>query len=152
MVQDQLFWLMHEAHAAQRKAMVDAFGDEPRVTVTQFLLLACLDARPNLTGAKLALLCRLTKQGAHRGIVQLEEAGFIERDQAHMDDRALVHRVTSEGRSVLHHEWRKIQDLQAELTRNIDEEEQILFADLLRRYARGGEGFSRRLAIGPWPL
>ena len=112
-------------------------------TPIQFAALSCICANPGIDQAGLAgvIACdRVTTGGV---VDRLEQKGFVTRTVNNKDRRARLVRATSEGVRNLDAVAPVIMGLQTAILSGLDENERIVFVELLEKATRNGNQLSR---------
>jgi DNA-binding MarR family transcriptional regulator len=105
------------------------------LTLSSYVALRVLEARPDLTLAQLSRRCFVRPQTMTRMVTQLETRGWVERSRRPSDDRALSLRLSEQGCEALHDMDLEVKKLNATINRALTPTEIETLNELLRRCA-----------------
>lgn len=114
------------------------------VTLSSYVALRVLEARPDLTLARLSRRCFVRPQTMTRMVAQLDKRGWVERTKAPTDDRALSLRLSEDGCAALHDMDREARKVNTTISQALSPTEIDTLNDLLRRCALAVEDELRR--------
>ena len=129
-----LGYLLRQAAAAYRQGVERALTDLD-VTPPQFAVLTMLNAYPGLSGADLARLSLLTPQTVSLIVANLERAGSVVRRAHEVHGRIQHLDVSESGLALLATCRKRVDSIEADVTRGLSKDEEALVRRWLVRVA-----------------
>jgi DNA-binding MarR family transcriptional regulator len=127
-------YLLKVAQQSLRLAMDTAMRDLG-VTAPQYAVLRYLDESPGMSGADLARRAFVTPQTMNRIIVNLDEAGLIDRAPHANSGRVLDTRLSPSGRRLLRRCRERVDAVENTMLSGLTASERQQLRDLLQRCA-----------------
>ncbi|MFD1671519.1 MarR family winged helix-turn-helix transcriptional regulator [Agrilactobacillus yilanensis] len=86
-----------------------------------------------LTNAEISQLLDIRPSSVSAMITRLEDKGIVERVPSDVDKRAMIIRLTDEGKNRLNHQSEKVDDLADQLFSGLTDEEQVELEKLIKK-------------------
>lgn len=118
------------------------------ITPIQFGLLTVLRDGQVLDQVSLSTKVGIDRTSGADVIKRLQRRGLVERFASSQDRRAMLVRITAEGRHLLSEMQPAMQSAQARLIAPLSEHEQLLFTELMQKVVRANNSASRA-PVGP---
>lgn len=121
----------------QIRAHLDAALAEHDVTMATYAALAGLAEEPDLSNAELARRCFVTPQTMHRMLQDLDANGLVARHPHPDHGRIVLTRLTDAGSALVTTCRASVDEVQARMLADLDEDETAMLTSLLDRCIAG---------------
>jgi DNA-binding MarR family transcriptional regulator len=132
----------YELKRAQHALRIEMDGALRQIGLTtpQYAALAALEGESGLSGAELARRCFVTPQTMNGVVVNLENAGFVERRPHPGHGRVLQTYLTGEGEAMVSRAHEPVEAIEGRMLAGVGEEERERLLRVLRDCADTLEG------------